>query len=87
MTIGTTLGTGVGYTTAYTKHAAISSGIYGKGFVSDFVNASIATHQRVDSELAARRQALAASRAQARVMPADIIARLQAQAQTVEAAA
>ena len=69
MSIAKTLGGATGTSVAYAKHAVVSTGIGGKGFVADFVAETKAVYIRKDAELAERRAEMRAIAATSGAVP------------------
>lgn len=67
MSIATTIGTGLGYSGAYAKHAALRA-VQGSGsFVAEVYASTLTSYAAKDAELAERREQLALARQQAAV--------------------
>lgn len=58
MSIAKTLASATGNSAAYAKHAAISTGIGGRGFIAEYLSETKASYLAKDAELAARREAM-----------------------------
>ena len=55
MSIANFVGSSIGNSAAYTKHAVLATGIGGVGFVKEVVQSAALTYTAKDAELAARR--------------------------------
>ena len=69
MSIAKTLGSATGTSVAYTKHAVVSTGIGGKGFIAEYLSETKAAYLAKDAELAARREEMRALAANSGAVP------------------
>lgn len=60
MSVAKTLASATGTSAAYAKHAVVSTGIGGKGFIAEYLAETKAAYVRKDAELLARREEMRA---------------------------
>ena len=60
MSVAKTLASATGTSVAYAKHAVVSAGVGGKGFIAEYLSETKAAYIAKDAELAARREEMRA---------------------------
>ena len=69
MSVAKTLASATGTSAAYAKHAVVSTGIGGKGFVAEYIAETKAAYIRKDAELLERREEMRAIAATSGAVP------------------
>ena len=69
MSVAKTLASATGTSVAYAKHAVVSTGIGGKGFIAEYLSETKAAYIAKDAELAARREEMRAIAASSGAVP------------------
>ena len=69
MSIANFVGSTIGNSAAYAKHAVVATGIGGKGFIAEYIAETKAAYIAKDAELAARREEMRALAATSGAVP------------------
>lgn len=75
MSIASTIGTGIGNTGAYAKHAALRTATGSGSFVAEIYTSTLDAYAAKDAELAERRAQIAAARAAGPALAAPKVVR------------